>query len=304
MPTGSIRILLTGGSGFLGSALARHWVRCGHNLTVLTRPRSTLDRLDCLSSALRILRAVTPDEVKTVVDECAPEVIVHTACSYGRQNETPFDVMSANLVLGTAMMQAVLDNTKPGKRPVTFINTGTVIEKSVSLYSLSKNQFSAWGAALAVQAPQLLQFIDIRLQQMYGPGDDTSKVTGHAIAACLDNKKSLALTLGEQQRDFIYIDDVVRAYDCILARRSDFAASDVIEVGTGSAHTIRNFVELVKEITGASTDLDFGALPYRANDAMLYIADPTRLRGLGWQEPLTLPQGLAQTLALTRQPFN
>ncbi len=70
---------------------------------------------------------------------------------------------------------------------------------------------------------------------MYGPGDDSSKFTTHVIESCRRNEPRLALTAGEQLRDFIHIDDVVRAYDRIVDRQGDFAASDAIEVGSGDA---------------------------------------------------------------------
>lgn len=289
-----MRILLTGPGGFLGGALARHWAGRGHELWLLARPTSLLNRLDGLLPKVRVLRASTPDEIAAAVSESASDAIVHTACSYGRKGETPLDVMGANLVLGTALLQAVLDGPARGDTPVTFLNTSTVLAPDVSLYALSKTQFSAWGAALATQSPGQLRFIDLRLQQMYGPGDDPSKFTTHVIEACRRNELRLALTPGEQRRDFIHIDDVVRAYDCILERREDFAASDAIDVGSGEAITMRDFVELAKHVAGATTELDFGAVPYRANEAMLCVADTARLCELGWQPKVPLTDGLTR----------
>lgn len=289
-----MRILLTGSSGFLGSSLARYWAGCGHTLSVLVRPASRLDRLPGLLQAVRILRASTPEEIAVAVREAAPDAVVHTACSYGRQGETPLDVMNANLVLGIAMLQTLMDETTRTTGPVTFLNTGTALSPDVSLYALSKAQFSAWGAALARQAAYKIQFIDLRLQQMYGPDDDRSKFTTHLIEACLRNEPRLALTSGEQRRDLIHIDDVVQAYDCILKHRDSFATSDAIDVGSGEAITIRRFAELVREITGASTVLDFGAVPYRPNEAMLCLADTSRLRALGWRPEVSLADGLAR----------
>lgn len=295
-----MRIFLTGPGGFLGSALARHWVARGHDLLLLARPTSRLDRLADLLASVRVVRASAPDEIVAAVRVAAPDAIVHTACSYGRKGETALDVMDANLRLGTVLLQAVLDEPARESGPTTFLNTGTVLAPDVSLYALSKNQFSAWGAALATQAPDRLRFIDIRLQQMYGPGDDRSKFTTHVIEACRQNEPRLALTPGEQRRDFIHIDDVVRSYDRILERRGDFAASDMIEVGSGHAVTMRSFVELAKKVAGTSTMLDFGAVPYRANEAMLCVANTARLRGLGWQPSVSLADGLRSMMGAQR----
>ncbi len=292
-----MRILLTGASGFLGGALAKHWAARGHELWLLARPSSRLESLADLSSSVRVLRPDGPQALESAVREAVPDVIVHTACAYGRKGETLLDVMDANLRLGTVMLQAVLESGPRDCGPTVFLNTGTALVPNVSLYALSKTQFSAWGAALAAQSPDRLCFVDIRLQQMYGPGDDRSKFTTHVIEACRADAPRLALTAGEQRRDFIHVDDVVRAYDCILERRDAFAASDVIEVGSGVAVTMREFVELTRQLADASTDLDFGAVPYRANEAMLCVADTTRLRDLGWHCEVPLTDGLRRLLA-------
>lgn len=297
-----MRILLTGPSGFLGSALARHWAGRGHTLSLIARPSSSLDRLAELMSAVSVFRVSAPGEIAAAVRVTAPDVVVHTACSYGRKGETPLDVMNANLVLGTSLLQTLLEDTTRDTGPVTFLNTGTVLAPDISLYSLSKNQFSAWGAALATHSPRQLRFVDLRLQQMYGPGDDGSKFTTHVIEACRRNESRLALTHGEQRRDFIHIDDVVQAYDCILEQRDNFAASDALDVGSGEAITMRSFVELAKQITGASTMLDFGAVPYRFNEAMLCVADTGRLRDLGWRQEVSLIDGLTLMARLPDAP--
>lgn len=296
-----MHILLTGPGGFLGSALAHYWAGCGHTLSLLARPSSGLSRIDALAEQpeVNILRASTPEEIISLVCETAPDVIVHTACSYGRKGENPLDVMEANLVLGTALLQAVLNGAAANSgAPTTILNTDTVLAPNVSLYALSKSQFSVWGATLAAQAPARLRFIDLRLQQMYGPGDDHSKFTTHVIESCRSNQPRLALTPGEQRRDFIHVDDVVRAYDCILEHRDRFAVSDAIDVGSGETITMRGFVELAKQVAGASTVLDFGAVPYRANEAMLCVANTARLNALGWRPKVALSDGLTSMIRL------
>lgn len=288
-----MRIFLTGAGGFLGSALAHYWVTRGHELWLLARPSSRLERLVDLSTSVQVIRSTAVEGVAEIIREVAPQAIVHTACSYGRKGETPLDVMDTNLRLGIALLQAILDiSVAEDSNPITFLNAGTVLDSDVSLYALSKKQFSTWGHTLATQAPERLRFIDILIQQMYGPGDDRSKFTTHVIEACRNDESHLALTAGIQLRDFIYIDDVVQAFDCILEQRQSFASSDAIEVGSGDAVTMRSFVELTRQIAGASTRLEFGAVPYRTNEAMMCVADISRLSSLGWQPRFSLESGL------------
>jgi len=290
-----MRILLTGATGFLGSALAHHWSRRGHELLLLARPSSNTHRIESLLPQTRLARIDGIMSVPGLFADFAPDAIVHTACSYGRKGETPVDVLDANLRFGTALLQAALQTQD---RQVVFLNTGTVLLPDVSLYALSKTQFSQWGASLASQLPSALQFIDIQLQQMYGPGDDRSKFTTHVLETCQNNEARLALTLGEQRRDLIHIYDVVQAYGVILDKHARFTASDAIDVGSGTAVRMRDFVELTKRITQASTELDFGAVPYRTKEAMHCVADITRLSALGWRPTFDLEAGIRQTLNL------
>jgi nucleoside-diphosphate-sugar epimerase len=287
-------ILLTGATGFLGSALARHWVGQGHVVTVLVRPGSSRARLADIGAQLTWLQAEGAQLVAAVRQHPA-DVIVHTACSYGRRQETPLQIFEANVQLGMLLLQGVLAR-EPARR-CSLLHTGSVLDAGLSLYALSKQQFADWGARLAAQHPQQLQFIQLRLQHLYGPGDDASKFSSHVLRACARGEPTLALTACMQRRDFIHVQDAVSAIATVLQERVQFAACDAVDVGSGQAPPLRHFVETARRLIGARTRLDFGALPLRAGEPERCQADTTRLRAMGWAPRYTLEQGLRDTLA-------
>ena len=133
---------------------------------------------------------------------------------------------------------------------------------------------------------------------MYGPGDDTSKFTSLVLHACHRNDPALKLTAGAQARDFIYIDDVVSAYDALFTQRHRLDSVEDIEVGSGVAPTIRQFVETAHRLTASRTELLFGAMPYRANEAMHCMANVARMTQLGWSPAFDLNAGLKKTIEL------
>ena len=192
------------------------------------------------------------------------------------------------------MMQALQQN----KQSVTFINTGSALAPEVSPYALSKHQFAQWGRMLATQSGGQFRFVNVLLQHMYGPGDDASKFTTHVLHTCHRNDPVLKLTAGEQARDLIYIDDVVSAYDTLLTQSLQLDAVLDIEVGSGLAPTIRQFVETAHRLTASRTEMLFGALPYRANEAMHCLANVERMTQLGWAPAFDLHAGLKKTIEL------
>lgn len=289
-----MKILLTGASGFLGSALALHWLNAGHEVALLLRPTSKLDRLCGLDASFNIGSGTTDVDVAAFVEKVQPEVVVHTACAYGRQAETSLQLFDANLRFGLLILQALQHSAQP----VSFINTGSALAPEVSPYALSKHQFAQWGRMLATQSVGKLRFVNVLLQHMYGPGDDASKFTTHVLQACHRNDPVLKLTAGEQARDFIYIADVVSAYDTLLTQRHQQGAVLDIEVGSGVAPTIRQFVEAAHRLTASRTELLFGALPYRANEAMHCLANVELMAQLGWAPAFDLNAGLKKTIEL------
>ena len=289
-----MNILLTGASGFLGSALALHLHHAGHSLALLLRPTSRLDRLQGLDGAFDLGRCATDNELDTFVCRAQPDVTIHTACAYGRRGESILQLVDANLRLGLLILQAL----QRAGRPATFINTGTVLAPDLSPYALAKHQFARWGRFWADQSNGRLRFINVLLQHMYGPGDDPSKFTTHVIHACQRNQSALRLTAGEQRRDFIYIDDVVSAYSTLLEHCVRSKLAPDIEVGSGIALTIREFVETAHRLSASRTQLLFGARSYRTNEAMHCQADIAYMRALGWMPKFDLEAGLKKTLEL------
>ncbi|UUX96775.1 NAD-dependent epimerase/dehydratase family protein [Aquabacterium sp. J223] len=290
-----MKILLTGGSGFLGSALACALHDRGDDVALLLRRSSDVTRLG--GRGFDIERPSDDEGVAAFVSRLQPDAIVHTACSYGRQGEGLLQLQDANVRLGLALLQATLA-LPPSGGPRLFLNTGTALPPTVGPYALSKHHFTDWGRQQASTAPDRLRFINVQLEHMYGPGDDESKFTSKVIEACRTHAPALPLTAGEQRRDFIYIDDVVQAYATLLDRAGSFGPTADVPVGCGTAPTVREFVETVHRLCGSRTDLRFGAVPYRANEPMCCQADLTSMHRLGWKPRWTLEDGLKRTLGL------
>ena len=103
--------------------------------------------------------------------------------------------------------------------------------------------------------------------------------------------------MGEQRRDFIYIEDVVSAYATLVDKCNQIETGFFeIEVGSGIAYTVREVVETAHKMTNSRTKLLFGAMPYRTNETMHCQADITQMIKLGWLPQYDLNSGLKKTI--------
>jgi nucleoside-diphosphate-sugar epimerase len=226
-----------------------------------------------------------------------PDVVIHTACCYGRGGESAIQIIDSNIRFGAVILNAINGLEKK----VSFINTGTVLYRDVSIYALTKIQFEELGIYCSNHLNKNLHFINLKLQHMYGPGDDAFKFSSYVINACKNNVPALPLTLGEQKRDFIYIDDVVDAYIKILENLPKLDGVQQIELGSGEAPRLRDFVEIAHKLTSSKTELLFGQIPYRENDAMCLVANIDILKKLGWMPTYDVEAGIKKTIEMDAQ---
>ena len=283
-----LRVLMTGGSGFLGSHLARRLTECGADVVVLKREKSRLERIADLTDSLRFY-SLENCNLGEVFQQERPQVVLHCATHYGRNDAPPLDIIAANLQLPLQLLQL----SQACKTPV-FINTDTILDKRVSYYTLSKKQFLEW--MILFSKTQVC--VNVALEHFYGPGDDPSKFVTMILDSLIRETDAIRLTEGQQKRDFIYISDVVDAFMKIIEHSKESPTGmHNFELGCGKNITIRDFVHLACDLTGnQTTELKFGELPYRENEVMETRVDLEAIHALGWSPRIDLQAGLLQTI--------
>jgi nucleoside-diphosphate-sugar epimerase len=103
------------------------------------------------------------------------------------------------------------------------------------------------------------------------------------------------MTPGEQERDFVYVQDVVDG----MVATAEAAGIDgtSLDLGTGAGHSIRNIVERIWQLTDAKGKVQSGAVSYRSGEAMHLVADADRTAQLtGWRAATPLEEGLNATI--------
>lgn len=283
-------ILITGGSGFLGSYLALDLVD-NYSVFVLLRPKSNTQRIKSKLNHLSIVTYESYTEIEKIIIDINPDVVLHTACNYGRKSESFKDIYDSNYYYGLSIFNGLLKVNKQ----TTFINFDTILNSKTNNYSFSKKQFAELGKFISDCPQYSIKFINVLLQHIYGPGDDYAKFSTYILKECFNNKNSIDLTDGLQERDFIYIEDVIQAIK-ILIENLDNIQLNEIEIGSGSTVTIRDFVLTISELIESKTKFVFGALDYRKNEIMYSKADITEIKKMGWIPKYNLKEGLIKTI--------
>jgi len=287
-----MKILLTGGTGFLGSNILRRLLGLGHELFCIKRETSSLERVKIFKHKIKWFNVETSD-FDEIISSYKIEGIIHCATDYGRKQFNPIQTIETNLILPLKLLHAAANNNV-----LVFINTDTVLDKRVDTYSLSKRQFSEW---LEKYSNDILT-INVALEHFYGPFDNDSKFVTYVIRKMLGNEDSIDFTLGLQKRNFIYIEDVVDAFIVLLNNINKLDNSfHNFEAGTESTVTIKDFVCLVKKLcNNNTTDLNFGAINYRENEVMNTNTNIDKLKSLGWFPRFSLEDGLKKTIDLEK----
>lgn len=285
-------VLLTGATGFLGSHLFEALINEGHQVVILKRSTSNTWRID---HQLERVVAYNVDEVpvKTAFEQQKIDAVIHTACHYGRNQDSICDVVEGNLMFALRVLEAaILFNTD------NFFNTDTLLPKYLNTYSLSKHQFAEW----LKQSSEKIKCINLKLEHMYGPKDDKIKFVPWLLDQMINSREEIKLTLGEQKRDFVYIDDVVSAYMLLLSQARTLPYWNEFDVGTNQLVTVKEFILSLQTVVEASTGinvegrLNFGAIPYREGEIMEPVVNNAALVKMGWQPKVALDNGLQEVM--------
>ena len=277
-------ILITGINGFLGSHLAK---RLSSNFQIIGL-EYTLDNLFRLENTSFKVYATQNNKWEDVFKENNIDTIIHTATFYGRNNEELQQIAETNFIMPFHLLDMAIKN-----KVSLFMNTDTVLNRFVSPYALTKRQFQEW---LFFRKNEI-KVINLQLEHFYGPGCSPTNFITTMIERLNKNEASIDLTSGEQKRDFIYYEDIIDAFELLINKSEKITESyKQFEVGTGKLHSIKEVLLKLKELSGSSSVLNFGAIPFRTNELMVSNTDVSELLKLGWKPKYNIDKGLLKTI--------
>jgi CDP-6-deoxy-D-xylo-4-hexulose-3-dehydrase len=157
------------------------------------------------------------------------------------------------------------------------------------------SKLAATGLCQAFQRQAQLPCVILRPFTAYGPYEADHRLVPSVMRALL-RQEAPQLSSGEQQRDFLYVEDLVDGF--LRAAVSPAAIGHAIDLGTGRAVSVREVVGALLAVTGRSVQPRFGAIAKRPSDQRTLVADPEPAqRLLGWRATTSLEDGLRRTWA-------
>jgi len=306
-----MRILVTGGSGFIGSHLLSTLIEQEHELFSLGRERPAAQPLQA-DGRVQLVFCDLRDHaaLRQVLRRVQPEAVIHLASvsavaySYGHPNE----VLEAN-VIGTVNLAEACLREVPGLRQFLFASTSETYgngpvpkteetrQNPNSPYAVSK--LAAEQYLLYLRDAYHLPLAVLRPFNTYGRKESAAFVVERTIVQMLCGN---TVKLGDPSpvRDWLYIEDHVRAYLTCLSRQ--MTIGEVFNFCTGRGASVRELVDLLSEIIGFRGELLWNTEPPRPLDIRVMVGDYSKAtRVLGWEPRVSLEEGLRLSVNYWRQ---
>jgi UDP-glucose 4-epimerase len=304
-----MKILVTGGAGFIGSHVVDAYVAAGHEVVIVddlsTGKRENLNP----KAKFHQLDIQDPKVVDLIRDERPAVVNLHAAQMDVRRSvaDPVFDART-NII---GLIQCLEGARKANVRRVIFVSSGgaaygeqeafpapeTHPTNPVSPYGVSKRAGELY--AFFYRAEYQLPFFALRYANVYGPRQDPHGEAGVVAIFAGKMLRGEPITVngdGKQTRDYVFVGDVVQANLAALEREPCGA----VNVGTGIETDVNRLAELILQASGSKSEVKHG--PAKQGEQRRSVIDCTKAaEKLGWRPSVPLAEGLRRTVEWFRQ---
>lgn len=296
-----MKVLITGGAGFIGSHLADRLLVEGHEVLALDNySTGRRDNLDETRDSLTIVEdtIADADAVKTAFESFGPDQVVHAAASYKDPDAWEEDVLTnalgtANVVRATQaadverlvyFQTALCYGTQPIEQPITLSHP----IRPDSSYAISK---TAGEQYIELSG---LDFVSLRLANAYGPRNVSGPLPTF-FSRLSEGKPCFVM---DTRRDFIYVDDLID----VVMQALEGTGHGHYHVSSGSDFAIKELFDATIAAMDIELDEEVEVRPRGEDDAYTILLDPSRIsEDFGWKPTTELKDGVAAAIEYYRE---
>lgn len=294
--------LVTGAAGFIGTQMVKELCSKGYIVYALIEKKGIggREKLNSISNRIEIF-----EELKKGNDFSPFDIIYHTATVGIRPDFDNIDLMcDVNIKMSCDLVDFANRNNSG-----LLVNFGSCFEygdhgdvlltedmecKPESLYAISKVASTSLVTAYAKHKG--VNLITVRPFGVFGEGEGPARLAPSIINS-LRNGQKIDTTAGQQIRDFVNVKDVAKAI--VELSEAKYQPYEIYNICSNNPVKVRDFIEELVEVCGFDKNLvNFGALPYRSNEAMKFAGDNTKLQNvINYPFPDNHREGILDILA-------
>jgi UDP-glucose 4-epimerase len=308
-----VRVLVTGGAGFIGSHLVDQLLAEGHEVDVVDNLASgSMKNLEAAGRTGRMTfleQDIRAPETVSVIAERHPEVVYHLAAQADVRVSVAEPVFDAETnVIGS--IHVFEGARQGGARKIVLAGSGGTLygvpQTIPTTEDHPKHPISQYGVAKKAAGDYLfcyselygIEYTVLCLANVYGPRQDPFGEAGVVAifgSLLLEGKVPTIFGDGNQTRDFVYVEDVASAFASVLEKGGGILAN----VGTGVETTVNELFEVMASLAGFTGEAE--KAPARPGELRRSALDATLLgTTVGWRPSVSLREGLQATIEWIR----
>ena len=294
-------ILLTGGTGFIGSHLLEELLNQNKKVILLKRSFSNTWRInEFIENEDLILKNIDKIQLEDVFSQYDIKGSFHLA-AFSQRVHSPNSVqemIDSNIKFPTCLLeQCITNNCK------FFINTGSFFEYDLNNHPIAENSpikaFNLYGSTKIAFENILKYYSDkytmkcfsLKLFTPYGPKDDMNKILPYLIINSM-KKNDLVIKSPNKKLDFVYIKDIIDAYILLMNNVHKFNKYESFNIGTNISTSIKDLLKIIEEYLGKNKNIAFENIE---NENV--ICDNNKIKEkLSWNPKITLKNGIKHTI--------
>jgi len=299
-----MKVLITGGAGFIGSNVADTLLEKGYEVCVIDNLSS--GKIQNLDPKVKFYEADIRDKsVKDIFEKEKPEIVIHNAAQVSVRNslEDPIEDASINILGSINIFEQSRSN---GVKKIIFASSGGTVYGEQQYFPADEQHplkpISPYGVAkLSVEKylyfyylTYKMKYVALRYANIYGPRQDPYGEAG--VVAIFSNKllsgqQPIINGDGLQTRDYVYVEDAAKAN--LAAVENDFTGE--INIGTGIETDVNELFEILKDASGnVSVKKEHG--PAKEGEQKKSVLSHEKASNiLGWKPEVKIKDGLIKT---------